>query len=74
MYSSTRGGTRRMHREGKPGGDWMLLDFGGLVVHVFTERARHFYDLERLWRAGRRVEFNEPREGNSPMGAAEAEG
>jgi ribosome-associated protein len=69
-----RAGTRRMHREGKAGSDWMLLDFGGLVVHVFTERARHFYDLERLWRAARRVEFKEPREGNALPGAAEAEG
>ncbi len=43
-------GMRLLHREGKAGADWMLLDFGGLVVHVFTERARHFYDLERLWR------------------------
>lgn len=67
-------GTRRMHREGKAGSDWMLLDFGGLVVHVFTERARHFYDLERLWRAARRIDFREPREGNSLPGAVEAEG
>jgi ribosome-associated protein len=67
-------GTRRLHREGKPGSDWMLLDFGSLIVHAFTERARHYYDLERLWRAGRRVEFSEPREGNSSTGAAEAEG
>jgi len=70
-------GTRRIHREGKTGSDWMLLDFGGLVVHVFTERARHFYDLERLWRAARRIEYKESREENSPpelSGAAEAEG
>ena len=67
-------GTRRMHREGKAGSDWMLLDFGGLIVHVFTERARHYYDLERLWRAARRVEFREPREGSSLTGAAEAKG
>jgi ribosome-associated protein len=67
-------GPRRMHREGNAGSDWMLLDFGGLIVHVFTERARHFYDLERLWRAARRVEFREPREGSSLTGAAEAEG
>jgi ribosome-associated protein len=60
-------GVRRLHREGKTGSDWMLLDFGGLIVHVFTERARQFYDLERLWRSARRVEFAEP-------GAAEAEG
>ena len=69
-----RDGTRRTHREGKPGSDWMLLDFGSLIVHVFTERARHFYDLERLWRAARRIEFRESREGSSLPGAAEAEG
>jgi ribosome-associated protein len=66
-------GMRRMHREGKAGSDWMLLDFGGLIVHVFTERARHFYDLERLWRAARRIEFKESREGSSLSGTAEAE-
>jgi len=72
-----RMGVRRLHREGKTGSDWMLLDFGGLVVHVFTERARHFYDLERLWRAARRVEYKETRPGSSPANlndAAEAEG
>ena len=68
-----RTGARRVRREGKSGSDWMLLDFGGLIVHVFTERARHFYDLERLWRAARRVEFTESREGSSLTGAAEAE-
>ena len=69
-----RKGIRLQHREGMAGSDWMLLDFGGLIVHVFTERARHFYDLERLWRAARRVEFREPRGGNPLTGAAEAEG
>jgi len=65
--------TRLLHREGKPGGDWMLLDFGGLIVHVFTERARRFYDLERLWRAARRLDFVDPSGGSSLKGAAEAE-
>ena len=75
-----RKGTRLLHREGKAGSDWMLLDFGGLIVHVFTERARHFYDLERLWRAARRIEFENPGESNRRAGAtnvgadAEAEG
>ena len=67
-------GPRLLHREGKPGSDWMLLDFGSLIVHVFTERARRFYDLERLWRAAQRVEFGDAR-GETPLtGAAEAEG
>ena len=61
-------GNRLLHREGRQGGDWMLLDFGGLIVHVFTERARRYYDLERLWRAARRTEFEDP---GAP---AEAEG
>ena len=67
------GGTLQ-HREGKAGSDWMLLDFGSLIVHVFTERARRFYDLERLWRAAVRVEFENLRGGPSLPGAAEAEG
>ena len=67
-------GTLLLHREGKAGGDWMLLDFGALIVHVFTERARRFYDLERLWRAARRFELGDRREGSSVDGAAEAEG
>jgi ribosome-associated protein len=67
-------GTHLLHREGRPGGDWMLLDFGGLIVHVFTEHARRFYDLERLWRAARRIEFDESGEASRYTGAAEAEG
>jgi len=38
------------HREGRRSADWALLDFGSFVVHVFSEQARRFYDLERLWR------------------------
>lgn len=67
-------GMQLLHREGKSGGDWMLLDFGGLVVHVFTEHARRFYDLERLWRAARRIEFGESAENSRYPDAAEAEG
>jgi ribosome-associated protein len=67
-------GTRLLHREGKAGGDWMLLDFGGLIVHVFTERARHYYDLERLWRSARCIVFDDPATPRSMNDAAEAEG
>lgn len=38
-----------LHREGHRSGTWVLLDFGSLIVHVFTEETRKFYDLERLW-------------------------
>lgn len=37
------------HVEGHRGGTWVLLDFSSVVVHVFTDEARKFYDLERLW-------------------------
>ena len=39
------------HREGYNSADWALLDFGGFIVHVFSEQARRYYDLERLWRS-----------------------
>ena len=47
-------GTRPLHIEGHTEGDWILMDYIDFVVHIFTARAREFYDLERLWRAGKR--------------------
>jgi ribosome-associated protein len=51
---------RLAHREGKIGAEWVLLDYGGFVVHIFSERARQFYDLERLWRTAERQDFPAP--------------
>ncbi len=42
-------GARPLSAEGYPGGHWVLLDYGDLLVHVFTESRRGFYGLERLW-------------------------
>lgn len=44
-------------REGHRGGTWVLLDFGSVVVHVFTNEARAFYDLERLWNDATPIDF-----------------
>jgi ribosome-associated protein len=43
--------------EGYKTAEWILLDYGDFVVHVFAEKARTFYDLERLWRESKRVEL-----------------
>lgn len=63
-----RGGVRLAHREGYDQAEWVLLDYGGFIVHIFTERARQFYDLERLWRTAQRTDFP----GNLVAGAADS--
>ena len=45
----TKAGEEPHHVEGHRGGQWTLLDYSAIVVHVFTEEAREFYALERLW-------------------------
>jgi ribosome-associated protein len=55
-----REGRRVAHREGKSSAEWVLLDYGDFVVHIFSERARQYYDLERLWRSAERVTFPAP--------------
>jgi ribosome-associated protein len=43
--------------EGYSAAEWVLLDYGDFIVHVFEKNAREFYDLERLWRDARKVEL-----------------
>ena len=43
--------------EGYASANWILLDFGDVVVHLFDEENRLFYDLERIWRDGKSVEL-----------------
>jgi ribosome-associated protein len=48
---------RPLHTEGYNNAEWILIDYGAFVVHVFTEQSRGFYDLERLWRDAEKVEI-----------------
>lgn len=50
-------GLRPVHVEGYPRQEWVLLDYGSFVVHVFTPATRSFYDLERLWGGATRTEI-----------------
>ncbi|TMK22906.1 MAG: ribosome silencing factor [Actinobacteria bacterium] len=50
-------GAKAIRREGQSGGRWVLLDFVDLVVHVFVEEERDYYELERLWKDARRVRW-----------------
>jgi ribosome-associated protein len=49
-------GMRPAHIEGYNQAEWVLLDYVDFVVHIFSERARRYYDLERLWKTASRVE------------------
>jgi len=49
-------GVRPAHVEGYKQGEWILVDYVDFVVHVFSEKARKFYDLERLWKTAKRLE------------------
>jgi ribosome-associated protein len=62
---------RLMHREGKIGAEWVLLDYGSFVVHIFSDRARQYYDLERLWRTAERISFPAPERPPQASGTSE---
>ena len=49
-------GVEPKHREGYDQADWVLIDYVDFVVHIFSEKARQYYDLERLWKSAKRLE------------------
>jgi len=51
-----KAGQRPAHVEGYKQAEWVLLDYVDFVVHVFSDKARQFYDLERLWKSAKRLE------------------
>ena len=58
-YTMEQLGEPMLGREGHRGNSWELLDFGTIVVHVFTDEARKFYDLERLWADAEAVDLSD---------------
>ena len=58
-YTLEQLGEKLLGREGHRGNAWELLDYGSLVVHVFTQEAREFYSLERLWADAEQVDLKD---------------
>ena len=44
--------------EGYPSNSWVLLDYSSVVVHIFTQEGRDFYDLDRLWADGNKIDWH----------------
>ena len=51
-----KAGMRLAHTEGYKQAEWVLLDYVDFVVHIFSEKARKYYDLERLWKSAKKLE------------------
>jgi ribosome-associated protein len=54
-----RQGTPAARVEGYQAAEWILVDYGDFIVHVFDEKARRFYDLEYLWREAKRLDMDQ---------------
>ena len=52
-YQLDQEGIKASHVEGYRSNSWTLLDYGSVVIHIFTEESRTFYDLDRLWVDGK---------------------
>jgi ribosome-associated protein len=53
-------GLKPLRVEGRTEGEWVLVDYGDIIVHVFQAAARDFYSLERLWGDAGRIRWEEP--------------
>jgi ribosome-associated protein len=62
-----KAGKRLLHIEGYSSAEWILLDYGDFIVHVFSSSSRQFYDLERLWRDAARVKVPEEGRAEEPQ-------
>ncbi|AFY99125.1 ribosome silencing factor [Calothrix sp. PCC 6303] len=58
---------RPLRSEGKADGNWILHDYGDVIVHVMMTKEREFYNLEAFWGHGERIEFSPPHDGSQPI-------
>lgn len=57
-YQLKEQGKMPLRTEGYHGANWIVLDYGDVVVHVFYKETRQFYDLERLWSDGENIDIS----------------
>ena len=55
-HTGTKAGFEPNHVEGHRNANWTLIDYAGVVIHIFDEEARGFYDLDRLWKDGKMID------------------
>lgn len=58
-YQLDEGGISVSHIEGYRSNSWILLDYVDVIVHIFSDEAREFYDLERLWQDGKEIDISD---------------
>ena len=59
ILKTDKAGEQPLRREGYRSGGWTLLDFGCVVVHIFSEEMRSFYSLDRLWSDAEKIDYKD---------------
>lgn len=57
-YAASQIGLNVRNREGLDAGNWILLDYGDIIVHIYNKDTRAFYNLEKLWKDGTQIDIN----------------
>lgn len=58
VHALQSGGERPLHVEGDQSGDWVVIDYGNIVVHLFMPELREKYGIENLWKNGKVIDVN----------------
>lgn len=58
-YRLEQAGHTLLHREGRESGEWILLDYKDIIVHVYNQQLREFYGLEHFWKDGMQIDISE---------------